>query len=135
MEPVTCRMAAEGETPEQLPEFAGVMFWVTFSGGACDLHEPPCAQHLYVVLPNGSWWGIDGRASNCDSPCATCKTPYNRHLPGHAFIDSKPHHCWVRHGEPPLITVDKDGTTCGAGGGSIQAGDFHGFLRNGVLAP
>lgn len=27
-------------------------------------------------------------------------------------------HCWVRHGEPPNVTVDKNG---------------HGFLRNGEL--
>jgi hypothetical protein len=43
------------------------------------------------------------------------------------------HKCWVRHGDAPLITVDKNGKTCGAGGGSILSGSYHGFLRNGEL--
>lgn len=32
-----------------------------------------------------------------------------------------------------MITVDKNGTTCAAGAGSISAGPYHGFLRNGQL--
>jgi hypothetical protein len=43
------------------------------------------------------------------------------------------HRCWVRHGNPPMITVDKNGPTCGAGAGSILSGNWHGFLRNGEL--
>lgn len=68
---------------------------------------------LYAVCPNGHPWNIDGRASNCGSP------------------DDDVHRCWIRHGEPPEITVDKNGVTCTAGAGSIQAGDYHGFLQNG----
>jgi hypothetical protein len=39
----------------------------------------------------------------------------------------------VRHGTPPDVTVDKNGLTCNAGGGSIQVPGWHGFLRNGEL--
>lgn len=93
----------------------GDMFYVTFSSGHCDNHEPPCSQHLYVVCPDGVWWDIDSRSNNC-----TMRT-------------DKIHHCWVRHGTPPNITVDKNGATCNAGAGSIQTGSWHGFLRNGEL--
>jgi len=72
---------------------------------------------LTVVCPNGSQWTIDSRASNCTMPYDYA------------------HRCWVRHGDPLTepVTVDKNGLTCAAGGGSIQAGDYHGFLTNGVL--
>lgn len=74
---------------------------------------------LTVKLPNGRSWNIDGEATNCDRK------------------GDKSHRCWCRHGTPPNITVDKTpepgGSTCGAGAGSIQAGDYHGFLRGGVL--
>lgn len=69
---------------------------------------------LTVMTPGGRWV-IDSRASNCGSPY-----DYN-------------HRCWVRHGEPPMITVDKNGATCSAGAGSIQCGSYHGFLQNGEL--
>jgi hypothetical protein len=75
----------------------------------------PDGRCLVVKCPGGSDWVIDSRASNCTMP------------------DDSEHRCWVRHGEPPAITVDKDGLTCQAGGGSIQAGDYHGFLRGGVF--
>jgi hypothetical protein len=69
----------------------------------------------YIVVTPGGQWHIDGRASNCGSP-----------------LDSI-HKCWVRHGTAPNLTVDKNGLTCSAGAGSIQAGDYHGFLKNGHL--
>jgi hypothetical protein len=69
--------------------------------------------HLMAVLPNGWTWNIDSRASNCGLP------------------NDRLHRCWCRHGEVPNITVDKIGLTCNAGAGSIQGGDWHGFLRNG----
>lgn len=74
-------------------------------------------QHLFVVLPNGHHWDVDSRANNCTLP------------------DDFTHRCWVREGEPPLVTAGKDGHTCTAGAGSILSGDYHGFLRNGVLEP
>ena len=70
---------------------------------------------LIVKLPNGHDWMIDGRASNCTLP------------------KDDDHRCWCRHGTPPVLTVDKIGKTCSAGAGSIKAGDYHGFLRNGRL--
>lgn len=75
-----------------------------------DNHQGP---HLMAVLPNGNHWCIDSRANNCGRR------------------DDKTHRCWVRNGEPPNITVDKNGDTCQAGAGSILSGDYHGFLRNG----
>lgn len=77
----------------------------------------PDGHCLVVRCPNGSDWMIDGRASNCTLP------------------NDKNHKCWVRHGTPPNITVDKNGLTCSAGAGSIMAGDYHGFLRNGQFDP
>jgi hypothetical protein len=69
---------------------------------------------LYVMTPGGSWC-IDQRASNCTLPNDTV------------------HRCWVRHGEAPNITVDKQGRSCSAGAGSIRCGAYHGFLREGRL--
>jgi hypothetical protein len=72
-------------------------------------------RYLIVRLPNGRDWAIDDEASNCTRK------------------GDESHRCWVRHGEPPNLTVDKNGETCAAGAGSILSGDYHGFLRNGVL--
>jgi hypothetical protein len=80
-------------------------------------YRGPDGRCLMVILPNGHEWMIDGRASNCTKP------------------DDWQHRCWVRHGDPPHLTVDKNGVTCQAGAGSILAGDYHGFLRNGRLVP
>jgi hypothetical protein len=83
----------------------------------------PDGRCLVVVCPNGHQWMIDTRCSNCTLP-----------------KDSGPfgtaHRCWTRTGEPPLISVGKQyGKTCSAGGGSIQAGDYHGFLGSNGAAP
>lgn len=77
----------------------------------------PDGLSLTVVLPNGHAWHVDHRASNCGSP------------------DDDVHRCWVRHGDPRTepVTVDKNGHTCTAGGGSIQTDGYHGFLQNGQL--
>ncbi len=90
-----------------------------------ELHKPdfPCpsgwencdGKHLIAVLPNGFLWDIDGRGDNCPKP------------------EEGTHRCWVRHGDPPNITVDKNGDTCDAGCGSVLAGDWHGFLTNGIF--
>ena len=74
---------------------------------------------LTVKTPGGEWL-IDGPANNCTMP-----DDRGQHR----------HHCWIRHGTPPNITVDKDGKTCAAGAGSIVAGSYHGFLRDGHLTP
>lgn len=70
---------------------------------------------LNVRCPDGHDWCIDSRASNCTMP------------------NDNAHKCWVRHGAPPDITVDKNGVTCAAGAGSIQTPKWHGFLRGGYL--
>lgn len=92
--------------------------WEHFNGH-CLHHWENCTDprgHLHAILPNGREWDIDSRASNCGSP------------------EDKQHRCWVRHGEPPNVTVDKGGNTCGAGGGSIDVPGFHGFLRGGTFS-
>ncbi|HEX8184412.1 MAG TPA: hypothetical protein VF747_06665 [Blastocatellia bacterium] len=78
-----------------------------------EAYKGPDGRCLVVNCPNGFSWMIDDRASNCTMPA------------------DNTHKCWIRHGEPPNITVDKNGVTCNAGAGSIQAGDYHGFLRDG----
>lgn len=80
-----------------------------------DTMKGPDGRTLMVKLPNGREWVVDSRANNCTKP------------------DDKVHRCWCRHGEVPKVTVDKSGNTCSAGAGSIIAGDFHGFLRKGIL--
>lgn len=76
-----------------------------------NLPGPP----LYVKLPNGQDFDTDGRAANCSMP------------------EEKTHRCWVKHGTPPLVTLDKNGNTCSAGAGSIASNGWHGYLRNGEL--
>lgn len=84
-------------------------------------------RHLIVVIPfllnkphvdpkYQRWeWDIDSRASNC------------------TMREDNVHRCWVREGEPPIVTVGKRGRTCAAGAGSIAVTGFHGFLRNGQI--
>ena len=84
--------------------------------------ENETEPHLLVRCPNPDAshprdWDIDSRCSNCGLP------------------EDKTHRCWVRHGVPPFITVDKNGHTCKAGGGSIQLPNWHGVLQNGILVP
>lgn len=95
----------------------------------------PDGQTLVVRTPPSHDWIVDSRASNCDSPCAKCGAPYNKHdgKKCSRYEDRRPHKCWIRHGAPPNMTVDKAGLTCGAGGGSIGTPHFHGFLKNGEL--
>ena len=80
----------------------------------CPEYLGPDGKCLIVKTPGGEWY-VDSRASNCTRK------------------DDKIHRCWVRHGTPPNITVDKNGNTCAAGAGSIMMGKYHGFLRNGEL--
>lgn len=74
----------------------------------------PDGKFLSARTPGGDWV-IDSRASNC------------------TMKDDNTHRCWIRHGDPLTgqVTVDKNGLTCAAGGGSIDTGRWHGFLRNG----
>ncbi len=83
------------------------------------LHSVPSlcgsdGKSIVCRVPTNHDWQIDGQASNCTRP-------------------NEPHKCWVRHGAPPNLTVDKKGDTCSAGAGSIQTTTWHGFLINGEL--
>jgi hypothetical protein len=72
---------------------------------------------LVCICPDGHPWTIDARASNCTLP------------------HDDDHWCWCRHGRPEdgTLHVDKQGVTCAAGAGSIDTGQWHGFLHNGQL--
>ena len=93
-----------------------------------------------VMTPGGEWF-IDGQASNCGSLCKVCGIKYRDHykkhgdsINDHHWEESTPgHKCWCRHGVAPNFTVNKIGITCDAGAGSIQIGNYHGFLINGEL--
>ena len=59
----------------------------------------PDGRCLVVMCPYGHEWMIDSRASNC------------------TMKDDNEHRCWIRHGEPPNLIVDKNGKTlCGRRG-------------------
>lgn len=103
------------EGPE-LP--VGALFVLDAAGQHPGIY-PAGADGLAIAcrLPEGHTWHIDSRASNC-----TMKT-------------DTAHRCWIRHGSVgEMLTVDKQGNTCQAGGGSINVdGIWHGFLRAGRL--
>jgi hypothetical protein len=119
----------------------GAMWHTDYTG-----FNGPDGKSLHVRIWGTHDWMVDSRASNCDSPCKHCGKPYHSHdyktcpnkNPGgdHGFYeDSRPHACWVRHGDPKTgnVHVDKNGVTCGAGAGSIVVPGFHGFLHNGHI--
>ena len=80
-----------------------------------DVWRGPDGHCLCVKCPDGHEWMVDGQCSNCTMP-----------------NDTK-HKCWVRHGVPPMVSVDKKGLTCAAGAGSIQTRTWHGYLEDGEL--
>ncbi len=80
--------------------------------------HPQLGEVVSVKLPDGTDWLPDMQAQNCTMP--------DDH-------GQERHHCWVMHGQPPNLTIDKQGVTCAAGGGSIQSRAYHGFLTGGVL--
>jgi hypothetical protein len=98
----------------------GAMFWSSIGDRQADEHLAgsrlfASGPQLQVILPDNNPWNIDARANNCGKPA------------------DFEHRCWIRHGDPPAITVDKGGLTCTAGAGSIDSGTWHGFLRAGEL--
>lgn len=95
----------------------GCLFWTDHAGiHSCFARWTNCdGRHLHAVLPTGQQWDIDSRARNCGSP------------------DDTEHRCWIRHGEPPAVHVDKAGRTCSAGAGSIAVPGYHGFLHAGTF--
>ena len=110
-EPLYRRVDGTDDRVSVLRPAPGAMW---FSESCFCQHDPPCESHLMAVCPGANYaWDIDSRAANCTKP------------------EDRTHRCWVRHGEPPNVTVDKNGSTCEAGAGSIVVGAYHGFLRNG----
>lgn len=102
-------------TPDGTTNHPGAMYLTPDYGSRC-FHWDNCpGEHLHVVLPNGHPWDVDSRANNCTRP------------------EDRTHRCWVRSGDLPMVTAGKAGDTCSAGAGSILAGDYHGFLIDGVL--
>lgn len=92
----------------------GAMWFAPWYGDVPEWRGPD-GLTLVVRVPKKHDWIVDSRASNCTMP------------------QDNVHKCWVRHGSPPNITVDKNGNTCSAGAGSIAVPGWHGFLRNGYL--
>lgn len=78
----------------------------------------PQLEHVLIVRTPGGLWTVDSQSRNC-----TMKED----------VGQKDHHCWIIEGTLPNISVTKNGRSCQAGGGSIQCGNYHGFLRNGYL--
>jgi len=112
--------ADTGERGDNLNDFGpGAMWFLTWymneDTGRYSYTNSTTEPPLCVRTPGGDWV-IDSHASNCTMP------------------DDWNHRCWPRRGTAPTITVDKNfGNTCGAGGGSIVSGNYHGFLRDGYL--
>ena len=103
-----------GERKDHPHQFGpGAMWFAVWQNKNWDWNNET-EPHLLVETPSGCW-DIDSRCGNCTMP------------------DDKTHRCWIRHGTPPNITVDKNGLTCQAGAGSIQTKGYHGFLQNGYF--
>lgn len=109
------RRADTGELTTLHEAVPGAMWFAPWLSDCAEWKGPDGQTLIVRCPPDGHDWIVDGRASNCTLP------------------DYKVHKCWVRHGSPPNITVDKNGVTCSAGAGSIQTRTWHGFLRNGEL--
>lgn len=114
----TERIWRRGDTGEEYEEDqipAGGMYdawWYPWKG----LDD---GRSVVVRMPGGGLWCVDSQASNCTRP------------------GDRSHRCWLRHGEPPHFTVNKEPRelTCDAGGGSIETKHWHGFLTDGWLVP
>lgn len=94
----------------------GAVFVTHHESGLCYSKWTNCdGKHYEIICPDGHFWDPNSRASNC------------------TMKEEGTHRCWVLHGEAPNLHADKNGHTCQAGGGSIAAPGWHGFLTNGVL--
>ena len=131
--PTHCACGYEFQEKDEWQLFGKHIYRRVDTGEEMTLHEAPEGAMWdaawFHKVPG--WCGDDGRS-------IICKIPHNHdwHIDGTATNCTRPdepHKCWVRHGEPPILTVDKNGNTCGAGAGSILTPEWHGFLRNGEL--
>ncbi len=101
------------DTASGKPEPGDVYRLAWHEPGHCPYWDNCDGVHLQGITPNGERWDISSRASNC------------------GLKHDRYHRCWVQHGDPPSLTIDKNGSTCSAGGGSIQVSGWHGFLKAG----
>lgn len=69
--------------------------------------ENPDGIVLFVRLPDGVDWMVDGKAGNCACPADPL------------------HRCWTRTGQAPRVTARP----------SIKTSGYHGYLTDGVLSP
>ncbi len=133
--PTHCACGYEFKLEDEKQLFSSHLYRRTDTGEEMTLRDAPDGAMWEATWYSGmpSWCGDDGRAIICrvptkhdwhiDGPCSNCTRP------------NEPHRCWVRHGIPPELTVDKNGNTCAAGAGSILTPTWHGFLQNGYLVP
>src|SRR5579872_4789958 len=111
MSPIRCffleqidRKDAEGrilfrrtDTGEEIPLATAPCGAMWFADWYLPSYCGPDGHVLVVRTPPNHDWIVDGRCSNCTLP------------------NDRDHNCWVRHGVPPDITVDKNGRSCAAG--------------------
>lgn len=132
--PTHCACGYEFQMNDQWQLFSDHIYRRADTGEEMTLREAPegAMWNAFWMSGHGGWTGDDGRSIICRVPKA-----HDWHIDGPASNcarPNEPHHCWVRHGDPPNLTVDKNGNTCAAGAGSIQTKEWHGFLRDGELA-
>jgi len=131
--PTHCACGYEFQESDERQLFSSHIYRRADTGEEMTLRDAPDGAMWEASWYSGipGWCGDDGRAIMCrvpdkhdwhiDGPCSNCTRP------------NEPHRCWVRHGVPPNLTVDKNGDTCAAGAGSILTPQWHGFLRDGEL--
>jgi hypothetical protein len=131
--PARCSCGYEFAASDEWQLFSSHIYCRVDTGEEMTLREAPDGAMWDAAWFHDcpSWCGPDGKAIVCrvpnshdwliDGPCNNCTRP------------NEPHKCWVRHGVPPNLTVDKAGDTCAAGAGSVLTSSWHGFLRNGEL--
>lgn len=131
--PTHCVCGYEFQPKDERQLFSQHLYRRTDTGEEMTLRDASDGAMWEATWYSGvpSWCGDDGRAIICRVPCK-----HDWHIDGVCSNCTRPneaHHCWVRHGEPPNLTVDKNGNTCAAGAGSILTPTWHGYLRNGEL--
>ena len=129
--PTHCSCGYEFQEKDEWQLFSSHIYRRTDTGEEMTLRDAPDG-----AMWNASWYPDNWK--NEDGKCIICRVPNNHdwNIDGPASNCTRPnekHYCWVRHGEPPNLTVDKNGDSCAAGAGSIQTKDWHGFLRGGFL--
>lgn len=137
--PQQCRCGYTFAAKDQWQVFEDLFYRRVDTGELMVLRDAPAGalwRALWMENLGGSpmWVGADGQAWMCKTPGG------DWHIDGPASncTDTESqtrgeHKCWVRHGVAPNFHVDKNGTTCAAGAGSILCGGWHGFLHNGRL--